>query len=407
MPTRAVPLWVDRFPKTRRPSYAQLRGDVETGVVIVGGGLTGCACAWSFASAGIRTVLLEADTIGGGAAARGAGLVREDFDASFHETAERHGVRAARTLWQSMRRASLDFPAALRRINVKCDLAPQDLLAFVPAEATALRLARREYESRRAAGLDHRWLTAAAFARETALAGGGAVGTSGASLDPYRACLGLATAAVRRGAAVHEKSPVRRVRAGRKQVEVTTGSGRIRADAVVIATAAPLPDLRALRRHLKPRHVYAVVTEPLPSTIRRELGRRAAALRDSSTPPHLLRWLREDRVLFTGADQPEVAPRLREKTLTQRTGQLMYELSVLYPAVSGVRADWAWDFVHHETVDGLPFAGLHRNFPRHLFALGGGRHGAGLAWLAARLLLRQYKGEATKGDELFGFARVL
>jgi glycine/D-amino acid oxidase-like deaminating enzyme len=190
-------------------------------------------------------------------------------------------------------------------------------------------------------------------------------------------------------------------------VEVTTVSGSIRADAVVIATAAPLPDLRALRRHLKPRHVYAVVTEPLPSPIRRELGRRAAALRDSSTPPHLLRWLREDRMLFSGAEQPEVAPRLREKTLTQRTGQLMYELSVLYPAISGVQADWAWDIVHHQTVDGLPFVGLHRNFPRHLFALGGGRHGAGLAWLAARLILRQYQGEAAREDDLFGFARVL
>jgi glycine/D-amino acid oxidase-like deaminating enzyme len=407
MPTRAVPFWVDRFPKSRRPSYAPLRTQAETGVVIVGGGLTGCACAWSFAAAGIRTVLLEADTIGGGATARGAGLVREDFDASFHEATARYGVRAARTLWQAMHRASLDLPAALRRLNVKCNLAPQDLLAFAAAEATAARLARREYESRRAAGLEHSWLTPAAFARETGVAAGGAIRTRGASLDPYHACLGLASAALARGAALHEQSPVRRVRAVGKQVEVTTGSGSVRADAVVIATGAPLPDLRALRRHLKPRHVYAVVTQPLPSVIRRELGRRAAALRDGRTPPHLLQWLPDDRIFFTGAEQPEVAPRLREKTLVQRTGQLMYELSVLYPAISGVQAEWGWDFAHHETMDGLPFVGLHRNFPRHLFALGGGRHGAGVAWLAARLLLRQYQGKAAKGDELFGFARVL
>ena len=62
---------------------------------------------------------------------------------------------------------------------------------------------------------------------------------------------------------------------------------------------------------------------------------------------------------------------------------------------------------HDTTVDGLPYVGLHRNFPRHLFALGHGRHGAAVAWLAARLLLRQFQGAPDKGDELFGFSRIL
>jgi glycine/D-amino acid oxidase-like deaminating enzyme len=59
------------------------------------------------------------------------------------------------------------------------------------------------------------------------------------------------------------------------------------------------------------------------------------------------------------------------------------------------------------TVDGLPYVGSHRNFPRHLFALGHGRHGAAVAWLAARVLLRQFQDSPDKGDELFGFARIL
>ena len=38
--------------------------------------------------------------------------------------------------------------------------------------------------------------------------------------------------------------------------------------------------------------------------------------------------------------------------------------------------------------DGLPVVGPHRNFPRHLFALGHGRHGVGMAWLAAKRMRR-------------------
>ena len=404
---RYAPLWLERFPRSRRPSYPSFRGETETGVVIVGGGLTGCACAYCFASAGVRTVLLEAERLGAGATASAVGLIREDFDASFQDTASAHGLRAARTMWQAMRRASLDVAAAIKRLDIRCDLAPQDLLHFAPRDPDAVKRLRREYDARRQAGFDHSWLTASALIRETSLEGGGAIRTRGFALDPYRACLGFASAAAGRGAALFERTAVRRIRAGRKQVEVRTARGVLRADAVVIATGAPLPDLRALRRHLQPMQAYAVVTESLPAAVRRELGRRAAALRDSGDPPHFLRWLKDDRVMCAGGDHSPVASRARDKMLVQRSGQLMYELSTLYPAISGAMPEWAWDSSYDGTADGLPYVGLHRNFPRHLFALGHGRHGAGVAWLAARVLLRHFQGSPDKGDELLGFGRIL
>ena len=407
MPTRHVPYWLDRFKKARRPSYPRQRGTLDTSVVVVGAGLTGCACAWSFAAAGVKVVLLEAEAIGAGATAGGPGLIREDFAASFQATASIHGLRAARSLWQNMRRASLDFPAALRRLNVRCDLASEDFLVIARRDAQLTRLLQREYQNRRDGGLEHSWLKPAVVMRQASIESGGAIRTHGSSFDPYRACIGLASAAATRGAAIYEKSRVQRIRAGRKHVEVTTASGTVRAETVLVATAAPLPDLRALRRHLKPFDTYAVVTEPLPAAVRREVGSRASALRDTETPPHLLRWLKEDRALFSGADQTQVSDRGRAKALVQRTGQLMYELSVLYPSISGLQPEWAWDVTEYETVDSLPFAGLHRNFPRHLFAMGASRHGEGFAWLAARILLRQYQGAPVKGDELFGFSRVL
>lgn len=403
-----APFWLDRFPKSRRLSFPKYRGDTTTDVVIVGGGLTGAACASSFATAGVKVVLLEAARVGAGATAGAPGFIREDADASFQATASAHGLRAARLLWQGMRRASLEFSAALRRQEIRCDLTPADLLVFARRDADALRALRKEYQARRDAGLEYSWVTATALQRAAAIdRAGGAIRARGAALDPYRACLGLIASSTRRGALVFEDSAVTRIRAGRKQVEIVTSRGRLTAQAVLVATAAPLPDLRQLRRHLKSLHSYAVVTEPLPAAVRRELGTRAAALRDTDSPPHFLRWLKEDRVLFAGADQRAVSDRSREKVLVQRTGQLMYELSTLYPAISGARPEWAWDFEHQESVDSLPYIGTHRNFPRHLFALGHGRHGVGVAWLAARLLLRAFQGAPAKGDELFGFARIL
>ena len=107
-------------------------------------------------------------------------------------------------------------------------------------------------------------------------------------------------------------------------------------------TSDPLTDLRALRRHLKASDTYAVVTAPLPAAVRREVGSRIERTHGLQSPPHTLRWLKDDRAVFSGADQPVVSDRARDKALVQRAGQLMYELSVLYPAISGLPAEWAW-----------------------------------------------------------------
>jgi glycine/D-amino acid oxidase-like deaminating enzyme len=396
---RSVPFFFDAFPRSRRPDYPRHRGNLRTGVVIVGGGLTGSACAAAFASAGVKVVVLEADRIGAATTAASPGLLRQDLDSSFQEAAAQHGLRTARHLWQGFRRAALDFGAAIRRLNIRADLAPQDLLFFTRDGADPARRLRREYDARRAAGVEATWLNARAFGAEAGFPGAGAIRTRGAAIDPYRACVGLAAAAASRGARIHEKTSAWRIRARRKAV--------ITADAVVVATGGLPDDLRALRRHFKPSLSYAVVTQPLPAAVRRETGTRTSALRDTAIPPHLLRWMKDDRVLFSGADQPVLPARGRERAVVPQANELMYELTTFYPAISGLQPEWGWDVVHYGSPDGLPVVGPHRNFPRHLFALGHGRHGAAVAWLAARILLRSFLGEPDKGDDQFGFPRVL
>jgi glycine/D-amino acid oxidase-like deaminating enzyme len=403
---RPVPYFLDTFPRSRRPDYSRQRGEQASDVAVVGGGLTGCAVALAFAGAGIKVVLLEAGRVGAGATAASAGILRQSLDASFQESVARHGVRTARHVWQSFRRASLDFSAALRRAGVRADVMPHDLV-LLSRGTDEVKPLLKDVRARREAGLDASWLTPRAIAAETGLTAAGGIRTRGEALDPYRACLGLAAAAASRGAQIHEQSRVRRIRARRKSVEVMTETGVVSASAVVIATGALPDDLRALRRHFAPLMSYAAVTQPMPAAVRREVGKRTAAVRDTHHPPHLVRWLKDDRVLVAGGDRAALAGRARAKLLVPEVNELMYELTTLYPAISGLQPEWGWDVDSYGSPDELPVIGPHRNFPRHLFALGSARHGAGVAWLAARVLLRAYLQEPATGDELFGFARVL
>lgn len=402
--------WDDRTPPARRPSRPRWKpskaGPDRADVVVVGGGLTGCASAYAFAAAGHRVVLLEGARLASGATAGSAGLMLAGFDGSFVSHDALHGLRASRAMWQQARRGVLDFAALLRRLGIRCDLEPTSVVT-IARDGKALA---KEYAARRGAGLEVTRLAAGALAREAAVDGASiaAMRTPDAfTFDPVRAALGLAAHAEKQGARIFELSPVTRIThlPRGKGVVVKTAAGVIHAGAAVIATGTAGPLVPQLRRHFITRDTYLVVTDPMPAAMRRTVGQRRSTLMDTDDPPHTVRWMKEDRVMIAGADQAPQPPRQRERVLRQRAGQLMYELSLIYPGVSGLQPAFAWDAPISTTADGAPYIGPHRNLPGHLCALGFGRHGDGLAWVAAKALVRYYQGTPGKDDQLFGFTR--
>jgi glycine/D-amino acid oxidase-like deaminating enzyme len=397
--------WTDRFPRSRVPSYPRLKGSHQFDVVIIGGGLTGCATAYAFAAAGVKVALVEQEQIGRGVSAFSSGWISDDPGASFLAAEQLLGRRAARHAWQSWRRAALDFTALLRRLDVKCELEPRDTLIAATTPEQAARLAR-EQRARKDAGLDAPSLNAKGVLAEVAVNASGAMRMhDGATIDPYRAVVGLAAAAAGRGAQIFERTAARRTKFGRRTADVVLEDGTIRTTRIVVATGRPTVLFKSLIRHFWLKSSFLALTAPVPAKVRNQLGRRAAVVRDLAEPPHVVRWVDGDRLLVSGADAAEIPERLREKTMVQRTGQLMYELSTIYPEISGILPEYGWDAPYALTAEGVPYLGPHRNFPHHLFAFGDASSGVTGAYLASRVLLRHHLGETDPADEAFGFNR--
>jgi glycine/D-amino acid oxidase-like deaminating enzyme len=396
-------LWLDRFPPSRIPDYPRQRGRQTTDVVVVGGGLTGCATAYAMSAAGIKVVLVEADRIGRAGTASGAGWISDDPGVDFSALEKAFGLRRARQAWQAWHRAGLDLSALIRRLEIKCQLETRSTVTLAVGNEQALRL-KREQKARRDAGLQAALIAGRAIAAEVGLPASAALRTrDSATFDPYRAAIGLAAAAVERGTQCFERSVVRKITFTRKAADVHLSSGSIHAQRVVIATGSPTGLFKGLRRHFWFDVGYLTVTGPIPAKIRQGLGTRATIVRDLARPPHTVRWIDDERLLVMGADAQAPGDRLRGKALIQRTGQLMYELSTLYPEISGIPPAYGWETPYTRTVDGLPFIGPHRNYPHHLFAFGAAAHSATVAQLASRILLRHHLAESDPADEIFGF----
>src|SRR6266542_714294 len=236
--------------------------------------MAGCMCAYLFARARVRVTLLEAARVGQQSAAS-LGWMPDTPGMPFRAMQEAYGLRAARRVWEATHRATVEAQALLRRLRIRAELERGDTLLFVrdPIEE---RVLRREHQAITEAGFDATWVNPRRATLDTRAEGalGGMRTRGGAIYDPYRVTLGLAAAAAKSGAQIHEQSEVVKVRAGRKRVEVRTTRGTIDARAVLMATNEPGPGCGALRRHVRVTDTYVVATPPITGPLVRAFGTR-------------------------------------------------------------------------------------------------------------------------------------
>ena len=400
---RGPTIWLGRTKPAAR--YPVLRGQHETEVAIVGGGMTGAMIAESFTRRGIRVSVIESARIGQGSTAASTALLLQEPDYDLEALSDRYGERDARRIWTLSQDAAGDFIETIERLKIACDMSKRDSLYYT-LEAARARKLRRELRRRHKAGLAGTWLDSSALLRASGIHGAGAIRTRGnAQLNPLQACLGLMKASARRGAAIFERSTINRIRQLEDGVRLYSSNGSIDARQVVIATGYATRYFRPLAGRFRMRRTYVLATNRIGSRARRRLGMGRVMLWDTARPYHYVRWTTDHRLLLGGADHP-VKPGARRKAQFANATQTLREYFLdRFPALADAGIDTAWEGLFAMTPDGLPYIGPHRRYPRHLFALGYGGNGMTFAALAARLLLEQWRGIASPYQALFAFNR--
>jgi glycine/D-amino acid oxidase-like deaminating enzyme len=395
--------WLDTF-AGRAPRLPSLHGDREADIAIVGGGVTGCAAALLFARDGARVIVVDAQRIGRGSTAASTALLMQEPDVDFGDLADRYGARIARRVWRLSRGVVQRMTRMLARLDApEVHTLPSLYFTRDVDEATALR---REAALRTRAGLPVRWLDPRAIARIGGFEAAGAILTPGnAQVDPYGACLAVAEGARAAGARLYERSEVTRIEGDRAGVRVHVKGGTIRADYAVIATGYATPEFESLGARFRMMNTYVIATPRLTAAQRRATGLGDVMLWDTNRPYHYARWTEDGRLLFGGRDRPRAPRATRAAMLRRLAAELTDDLAELFPSLTGVEPDYAWEGLFANTPDGLPYIGTHRRYPRQLFALGYGGNGMTLGYMAAEALVRIAKGKPSADDELFSFGR--
>jgi len=399
-------VWLDRSSTIRRTRYPTLRGELSVDVAIVGGGITAAVAAYFFSEAGIRVAVLEADRVASGSTAASTALLMQEPDKDLCELGRRYGRKRARATWRALYEATGDCLATIRQLKIDCDLHERQSVYYT-LDTEKVQMLRQEYRERRRARLPARWLSARRLYRLTGIHGAAGIATPcNGQVDPIKACRGFLHAAVARGAKVFEHSKVGHIRQLKAGLEIRAGRARVHANCVLIATGYATPQFRPLTGRFRMRETFVIATRRLDRATRRGLNSSGVMAWDTDKPYHYLRWTDDGRLLIGGQDVDYRSKRGARTRLRAGCERLTTYLARMYPTLAPERIEYCWGGLFAETPDGLPYIGVHRRYPRHLFALGYGGNGMSASFLGARLLLQRYRRLPVPEEKLFSFSRM-
>jgi gamma-glutamylputrescine oxidase len=256
-----APYWLDEPYEPRPP----LAGDVEVEACVVGAGVGGLACALRLAERGVETLVLERDTVAGGASGRNGGFLLAGLAAFYVDARERHGPERAREVYARTLEAQELIYALAAGLGAGDAVRRTGLLRVSASEEEA------EHVRRHVAALREDGFPGELLERDElpeALRGSfrnACLTDHDGALQPARWIRALAGAAEAAGARIHERSEARGPLGGQR---VETAAGSVRAQHVVVAADGALPALvPQLRDRVRARRLHMVATAPHPGRL--------------------------------------------------------------------------------------------------------------------------------------------
>jgi|TARA_B110000971_G_scaffold219886_1_gene262043 gamma-glutamylputrescine oxidase len=373
-----------------------LDGSTQADVCIIGGGYTGLSCALHLAKRGYRVILLEARKIGWGASGRNGGQLGSGQRKDQIELTKSLGADAAKRLWELAEDAKALAKQLISEHDIECDLKPG--IAH-PNHKSGYDDDSREYVDFLQQNYQYEDIQYLEKNDMADLVGsdayfGGSFDTSASHLHPLNYALGLATAALKNGAILHEQTVVESFQEG-KINQVITSRGTIEATSVVVACNGYLGKLdKRLSGKIMPINNFIIATKPLDDETVAQINPKDIAFADSRFVVNYFRLSADKRLLFGGGENyssnfPNDIESFVRKPMTK-----------IYPQLANIPVDYAWGGTLAVTLNRMPhFGRLGKN--NTYFAQGYSGHGVAAATMGGKLIADAIAGEAENFD-LFG-----
>jgi glycine/D-amino acid oxidase-like deaminating enzyme len=340
---QSLSLWMDT---ATTPSRQPLETHRRVQVCVVGAGIAGLSTAYLLARAGRSVIVLEDGLIAGGQTQRTTAHLSNAIDCGYEWIERLHGTSAARLVAESHTNAIDQIETIVQEESIDADFERLDGYLFLPPGGDHADLERELQAIRRTgiAGVE-RVPRAPMPHFDT---GECLRYPNQAQIHPLKYVTGLVRAIGRHGGEIYTGTKVLTVEGGDPAFVRTTGGPVVTAEAVVVATNAPINDRVVIHTKIAPYMTY-VIGASVPA------GSVAHALFwDMADPYHYVRVQRgvHDDLLLVGGEDHKTG---QAEDGEQRYKRLETWARARFPMMRHVAYRWCGQV--RESVDGLGFIG--------------------------------------------------
>lgn len=333
----------------------------KTDVVVIGGGFTGTSAALQLAKNGASVTLLEAQSIGWGASSRNGGQALSCLHHTLTELIKEHGRERARDMFHASVRAADTVEEIVREEHIECEHERCGSIeaAYKPSHFDALK--REQQTLHEVADYDVQIVPKENTASElgTSAYYGMMVNPRSGSIQPAAYVSGMALAADRHGADIHEGVRVLEIdRSGDKALnngtrfKVRTNRGDVWAKDVLIASNAWVGDVvPQFRQRVFPTESFIIVTEPLPADLAVRLIPHHRVVYDTRKVLAYYRLSSDNRMIW-GGELALNGASSQANMKALRTGMLR-----IFPDLAKFKIDYYWSGTLGITLDENSHAG--------------------------------------------------
>ena len=380
-----------------KKQYEYLTKDIDTEVIIVGGGVTGSIVGYYFSKANIGAVILEKERIAHGSTSITTSLLQYELDSNARELEEYTTLDNVITSYKLGLKALDEIEEFIKEYVNKCKYEKKDTLLYTSKECEVKEM-KEEYEIRKNAGIDVKYISEENNPFSLDLKAGVYGVNAGAQLDPYEYTHQLLDVSCNMGLKVYENTEVMDIAYGKDKVEITTSFGyKVKAKKVIIATGYNTQ--RFTKRNFGVKTVtYNIATKSVKSF---DGWFNKVLIRDNCDPYNYFRTTYDNRIIAGGEDVDFYTNIENEKLAKEKYSILLNRIKNMFPNIKDIEIDYEYCGGFISSQDNLGYIGEDPNHKNLWFCLGYGANGILFAILGGMMLSKLYKNEIDENLKLF------
>lgn len=383
-------------------TYPSLKEDIITEVLIVGGGITGALMAHQCMEDGYQTTLIDRREIANGSSSATTSMLQYEIDVPLYKLTELIGKEGAEANYLAGIESINEIEALVKKIKSSCGFEKKESLLYAAFKKDIPDL-EKEFEARKACGLDVKWLSDEEIQQKYQLhhAHAGILTQQGGSIDAFRFAHDLLQYNIQRGLKVFDKTNLVSTKYHSKNVELKTNFGNtVEAQSVIYCTGYESTEM-IKEDFVKLLSTYVIIGEPNQKD---QKLIQDTLFWDTASPYLYMRTTADHRLLVGGEDEDFVSAKKRDQQITAKSKKLQQKIERIFPNYN-FRRDFAWAGTFGETKDGLPYIGVHPDFKKSYFLLGFGGNGITFSVLGKNVISCMLKGEEHPLQNYFKFKR--